>query len=146
MGSSDGEGDEGGSGLTLAAVRDLIANAVTPLQTENQELRARALEADRVIAAQARKIEEARIGKESAATKTKPYCQYGSDGRGLDNPWPKRDVANEPELCKPHHFDISTDLHYLRCAGKFGNFRHEFARWRPSGATWTTSRAFSPRP
>ena len=107
-------------------VKELIQTALGTVNAQLGEQRDKNEEAIRVIAEQAREIaalKEKNKKKEAAA---KPFCKYGSDGRGAGSTWPARDVNNEPDLTDPHHYDISSDLNYQKCVGKFGAFKHEF--------------------
>jgi hypothetical protein len=129
---ADGDGAAGGP-LDAAAVQQLIDATVGNLRdsaeeqrVRNEELHKRNEEADKVIAAQAKELQELRESQAKEKAAPKEYCQYGSDGRGRGNPYPRRDVENEPELETPHFFDVSTDPGYLRCVGKFGIYRHEY--------------------
>jgi hypothetical protein len=137
--ASGSESDDGGGGaaavpLTVAAIRAMIADesanerassaaAMEELRDEAKSLAAKLAESERVIAFQAR---EAAAGKAAKAEKPAArYVRYGKDGRGLDNPWPSRDL-NAPDVNVPHNFDVSQDPVFKRCVGKHRCFAYEY--------------------
>jgi len=123
----------GAEQLTTESVKELITAALQDVNatvakqaTENEELQKKNEEAARVIVEQAKELAALKEKAKTVEATPVEYCKYGTDGRGTSNVWPRRDVENEPELNKPHHYDVSQDPNYLRCVGKFGSFRHEF--------------------
>lgn len=129
MSNSEDDDEGGNTPVTAEAVAGLIAAAVEPLRAaidhaekREQKLARKLAEAERVIAAQAKDL---LAKKEEKEKEEEEFCKYGDDGRGGGNVYPRRDL-NDPDLTKPHHYDVSEDPTYKHCDGRFKSFKHEY--------------------